>query len=299
VKLLAVALGLLGAAPARGTEVALVKSADTPSWAAAIEAFKRGLSGQRVIEYDLRGEAAEAQRVATELKERAVIVVALGTLAAQTVHAVAPERPLIYGMVPDPGQAGLLGATGAVGVSITTPVRNQLAAFRMVNPRGVRVGVVHGEGVRKLVDEAVQASQVVRLMIVARRVASEREIPPALRALFKGSDAVDALWLPPDPLLVGDEMRRFVLAEATKAGRPVYTFAPAIVAEGALVSNGPDPVSMGEQLAELVARVAGGAGGARADLLVPRAELVINRTAAQRLKLEIPATAISAASKVY
>ena len=33
-------------------------------------------------------------------------------------------------------------------------------------------------------------------------VPSEKEIPAALRALLTGDDAVDAVWLPPDPILL-------------------------------------------------------------------------------------------------
>ena len=40
------------------------------------------------------------------------------------------------------------------------------------------------------------------------------------------------------------------LAEMFKAGRPVYGSSSGLVAEGALVSNGPDLVSIGEQVGE-------------------------------------------------
>lgn len=285
--------------PARGADVAVLKSVETPGWRPAIEALRQAAAAHTITEYDLKGDPAEAQRVAAELKGKPTIVVALGPLAAQTMRTVAPEHPLIYGMVQDPAQAGLLNAENVVGVAFSIPIRNQLAAFRMVNPRGVRVGVIYGgDALQQQVDEATQASLVVRLVIVPRRISSEKDVPEALRALLKGGDAVDALWLPPDPLLLGDETRRFLLSETLKARKPVYTFSPLIVAEGALVSNGPDYASVGEQLAELVSRAAAGPAALRSELLVPRGELVVNQKAADKLKLEIPATALSAAKKV-
>ena len=108
---------------------------------------------------------------------------------------------------------------------------------------------------------------------------------------------MDALWIPPDPLLLGDETRRFLLAETLKAGKPVYSFSPALVSEGALVSNGPDLASVGEQAGELVNRLVAGDRTARGTLLVPRAELVINKKIADKLKIEIPADALAEASK--
>jgi ABC-type uncharacterized transport system substrate-binding protein len=110
---------------------------------------------------------------------------------------------------------------------------------------------------------------------------------------------VDALWLPPDPMLLGDEARRYLLAETLKAGKPVYGFSSALVQEGALVSNGADFASIGEQAAELVGRLLGPEKGARIEFTIPRAELTINRKVAGRLKLEIPPDLLKAAAKVF
>lgn len=294
---LAPVLALLVPVTCGAAEVAVLKSSETPAWRPAIEALKRGAAGHTVTEYDLKGDRAEALRVLGELKPRSPLVVAMGPLAAQVAREAAPELPLIFCMIQDPGQLGLLNVPNVSGVSFSIPVMNQLAAFRTVNPRGVRVGVIYGsEPVAKLVAEAQSRARVLRLNIVERRVASDKEVPEALRGLLKGSEAVDALWLPPDPMLLGDEARRFILAETLKAGKPVYAFAPALVAEGALVSNSPDLVSVGDQAAELVGRMLG--GDRAAALMVPRGELVINKKSAERLKLEIPADALAQA-KTY
>ncbi len=182
----------------------------------------------------------------------------MGPLAAQVAREAAPELPLIFCMIQDPGQLGLLNVPNVSGVSFSIPVMNQLAAFRTVNPRGVRVGVIYGsEPVAKLVAEAQSRARVLRLNIVERRVASDKEVPEALRGLLKGSEAVDALWLPPDPMLLGDEARRFILAETLKAGKPVYAFSPRWWPRARWSATVPTYVSVGEQAAELVARAAG------------------------------------------
>lgn len=288
----------LFAAAGQAAEVAVLKSGDSPSWRPALEALRKTAASHTLREYDLRGDKAEAQRVLVELKTKAPIVVAMGPLAAQATRETAPELSMVYCMVQDPGQLGLLGGA-ATGVAFSVPIKNQLAAFRAVNPRGVRVGVIYGsEAAARLVQEAQLAARVVRLNLVERRVTSERDVPEALRALVKGPEAVDALWLPPDPMLLGDEARHFLLSETLKAGKPLYAFSSALVAEGALVSNGPDAASVGEQVGELVNRLASGDRG-RGELLVPRGELVINKKIAERLKLEIPADALAQASKVF
>lgn len=294
-------LALVLAAPAaRAADVAILKSTDSPAWRVTVDAFKRGASAHALTEYDLRGDKAEADRVVASLKGKAAAILALGAVAAQAAHEGAPEIPLVVCMVQDPARVGLLAGPGLTGVNFQVPVKNQLAAFRMVNPRAVRIGVIYSaENVGKLVQEALKAASVVRLTVVDKPVASERDVPQALRTLLSGSEAVDALWLPPDPILLGDEARRHLLSETLKAGKPVYTFSPALVAEGALVSDGPDFGFTGEQASELVARLLGAERAARIEFAIPKSELVINKKIAEKLRVDIPADALRAANKVF
>jgi putative ABC transport system substrate-binding protein len=298
----ALALGLLlWSLPIGAAEVAVLKSAEVATWRPALDALRRGLSGQNLTEYDFRGDRNEAERVIGTLKGRVALLVAFGPLAAEAARETASDQMLVFCMVQDPARAGLLNNVNASGVAFSTPIKNQLAAFRLVYPRAVRIGVVHGpdEAVVRLVQEAQKAAGVVRVVVLARPAATERDVPQALRALLKGDEAVDALWLPPDPMLLGDATRRFLLTETLKAGKPVLSFSPALVSEGALMSNGADIASIGEQAAELVTRLLAGERTARGALLIPRAELVINKKIAEKLKIEIPADALKAASRLF
>ncbi len=294
-----VAASLLAlSAPCFAADVAVLKSTDTPAWRPALDALRRSAVAHALTEYDFRNDRAEADRIVASLKGKAAVLVAMGPLAAQAAQAGAPEIPLVYCMVQDPARLGLTGQPNVAGVSYQIPIKNQLAAFRMVNPRAVRIGVIYSEqNTGAQVAEATRAASVVRLNLAPRAVTTERDVPEALRAILKGQDAVDALWIPPDPVLLGDESRRYILAETLKAGKPVYSFSAALVAEGALVSNGPDLGSIGDQAGELVNRLAGGEKG-RIEMLIPRAELVINKKIADKLKVDVPADALKAAGKV-
>lgn len=279
-------------------EVAVLKSTDTPVWRPAIEALKRSSTGQTITEYDLAGDKAEAARIVSGLKGKAAVLVAMGPLAAQVAREAAPEIPMVFCMIQDPGSLGLLNAANTSGVAFAIPVRNQLFAYRAVYPRGVRLGVVYNpENAGRQVEEAKKASAMVRMVLVDRPVASEREVPQALRSLLQGSQAVDALWIPADPVLLGGEARRHILSEMLKAGKPVFSFSSALVQEGALVSNGPDMESIGEQAAGLVNRMAAGER-VSGELQMPKAELVINKKMADKLGIEVPADALRVAAKI-
>jgi putative ABC transport system substrate-binding protein len=296
------ALALVALAPMRpasAAEVAVVKSSDVPAWRPAIDALRRVASAHTINEFDLRNDRATADTVLAGLKGKAAIIVALGPLAAQLVRSSLPEAPLVFAMVQEPAKLGLTPGPSVTGVAFSIPIKNQIAAFRMVHPKGVRIGVIYKEeNSGRYVEEAIKAAGLLRVIMVTRAVTSERDIPAALRSLLAGDQAIDALWIPPDPVLLGDETRRFILAEMFKAGRAVYGSSSSLVAEGALVSNGPDLVSIGEQIGELVNRLSSG-DRSRIELLVPRAELVINKKIAGRLKIEVSADVLKAASKVF
>jgi ABC-type uncharacterized transport system substrate-binding protein len=222
----------------------------------------------------------------------------MGNLAAQAARAILPDAPLVFCMVQDPVKLGLEAAPGVTGVAFALPVKNQIAAFRMVNPRGTRIGVVFNpENTGRQIEEATRAATLLRVALVPRPVPSMNEIPQAVRSLLAG-DTIDAIWIPADPILLTDATRRFILTESMKAGKPVYAFSPSLVSEGALVSNGADMASIGAQVGDLVNRLASG-DRSRIDFLFPRAELVINKKMAERLKIAVPPEALKAANRVF
>jgi len=287
----------VGAPEARAADVAVLKSSDVAAWRPAIEALRRTVAGHTVTEYDFRGDRAVADQVLAGLKGKPVVLVAVGNLAAQAARAILPDAPLVFCMVQEPAKIGLAAAPGVTGVAFSLPVKNQIAAFRTVNPRANRIGVVFNpanSGAQ--IEEAAKAADLLRIALVARPVAGMSEIPQAVRTLLAG-DTIDALWIPADPMLLTDATRRYLLTESLKAGKPVYAFSASLVAEGALVSNGPDLASTGAQVGELVNRLAAG-DRTRIDVQVPRAELVINNRIAGKLKIAVPAEALKAAGRV-
>lgn len=290
-------LVILGASAAAAADVVVLKGPDAAAWAPALEALRRGAPGHSIRELDLSGDRAEAERVVTELKSKVAVLVGVGPLAALAARAAAPDLPLVYCGVSDPAALGLKAANIG-GVTTTVPAKNQLAAFRMVNPRGIRVGLLYDPAVSSgTVEEARKAAALLRLILVEKPIASEKDIPPAVRGLVEGSEAADAVWLLPDPVVSGSQARRFVLETCLKAGKPVYASASGLVTEGALVSSGPDLASVGEQLAMMVNAFAAGEKGTPM-LQVPRAELIINSKIADKLKVVIPEAVLKSASKV-
>ena len=298
-RLLALVLSLAWPAVSSAAEIALVKSSDTAAWRPAVEAIRAAAGAHQIREYDLAGSRVEGARLFAALEGKTAVVVAMGPLAAQLAREMLPEVPLVYCMIQDPAAAGVLGAPNTAGVALALPVRNQLVAFRTVNPQARRIGVIFSsDGAARQVDEARKAAGALKLEVVPRRVADAAGVPPAVRELLKGAEAVDALWILPDPLILETSTRRFLLTEALLAGKPVYSFSAALINEGALVSHSADMTSIGQGVGELIGRVASGQKADRQPLLVPRGEVVINKKMADRLKVVVPAEALRIAQKV-
>jgi putative ABC transport system substrate-binding protein len=287
------------AAPSGAADLALVKSSDVPAWRPAVEAIRAATSEHQVTEYDLANSRSEGEIVFAGLKGKVAIVVALGPLAAQLAHELLPEVALVYCMVQDPAGAGLAAAPNVAGVALALPARNQLVAFRTVNPQARRIGVIFSsDAVARQADEAIKAAGPLKLEIVPRRIGDATGVPQAVRELLKGADSVDALWVLPDPVILEAATRRFLLAEALMAGKPVYSFSASLISEGALVSHSADMASVGQSVGELIGRVLTGQRPERQPLLVPRGEVIINKKMADQLKVVVPAEALRIAQKV-
>lgn len=294
------AVGLAAPRPATAAEIALLLSSDAPGWKPAVDALRTATPAHNVTTYDLRGSRAEAERLLSGIKQSAAVVVAMGPLAAQAARELAAEVPLVYSMVSDAAVLSALEGPNVTGVAYEVPARNQLVAFRAVNPRAARIGVVfNSAGLSRQLEDAKRAASVMKVDLVLRQVPSLQALPQTVRDLLSGPQAVDAVWLPPDPFFQAEDTRRFVMQAAVSAGKPVYGSSATLIKEGALVSNSPESASIGQAIAEQVNRITRGEKAGRLGVLVPRAELMINKKIADQLRVSIPEEALKAAQRVF
>jgi putative tryptophan/tyrosine transport system substrate-binding protein len=294
------AAGFVAPRPAPAAEIALLMSSDVPAWKPAVDALRTSLPGHNVTTYDLRSSRAEAERLLPTLKSGTAVVVTMGPLASQAAHDLAADLPLVYSMVNDATVLGALEGPNVTGVAFEVPARNQLVAFRAVNPKATRIGVVYSAAsLTKQMEDARRAATAMRLELVLRQVPSLQAVPQAVRDLLSGSEPVDALWIPPDPLVLGEDARRFVVEAAVRAGKPVYSSSASMAKEGALATNSPEFASIGHSIGEQVNRITRGEKAGRLGVLVPKAELLINKRIADQLRVSIPAEALKAAQRVF
>jgi ABC-type uncharacterized transport system substrate-binding protein len=288
---------LLWPLTAGAADIAIVKSTDPSYWRPALSALLGGLAGHSVTEYDLKGGEEPARRLVAGLKGHAAVVVAVGPLAARLTRELLPRVPTVLCMVSEPERMGLLSGPTA-GVASGMPVKNQLAAFRALHPSLRRLGVIYtASELAGYMARAREAATLLKLSLVERTVESDKEVPAALRSLLE-AESLDALWMPMDPAFDAEAVRRLVFREAFRAGKPVFGFSAAHVKEGAFATHGPDLASAGEEAAGLVHRLLSGDARVEGVLLVPQAEVGVNRSLARLLRVAVPPEALKGA-KVF
>jgi ABC-type uncharacterized transport system substrate-binding protein len=278
-------------------------------------AFRRGLDEQGLVEsknvrIEYRWGDNDLSRVpslASELIGRSpsVIVIGGGAVATLAVKKLTSSIPLVFITGADPIKVGLVSSinrpTGNVtGVSFlaTQIVSKRLELLHEFVPNARAIAVLvnpHNPDRVQISRDLEQAERAVKYPLKTFRASNEAEIDKAFSDM--AGQNVDALLIGSDNYF--NAMRRKLVALALRHGLPAMFDFREFAADGGLMSYGASQTEAYRQSAVYVARILGGAK--TADLPViqsTRFELIINRTTAKTLRLEIPTKLIALADEV-
>jgi putative ABC transport system substrate-binding protein len=279
VRRLVVAVGLLAAwaAPAHAG-VVLLAAEHAPELQEALEAVRQTAPGFSFADDD-SPDAAEQLR-------HADVILAVGARALVMARTVAPDKPVVYAMVPaaeaPPGKL-------ITGVALEVPAYAVLAQWKQLRFDGQRVAFVYPKSAPSLAVDAAKAAASLGLTLTARAVDDAAHTDAAVAEL---GSKVDALWIAA-PLtsaaarwsskvaLIGSDER------ATTAG--------------ALFSLAPDGRDIGRRAARMALGIAGRAPADRTPVPPPATSpgsLSLNAATAQALGIELPEPIVKKARKV-
>jgi ABC-type uncharacterized transport system substrate-binding protein len=289
------------AARAPGGEVVVVLSGDAAPYAAAEAGFESQFAGKRAVRAvqikDLAGEG-----VGAGIGKNADAVVAVGTVAATYLHRELPAgTPLLYCMVADPAQAGLLQGNAAQGVTTGVPIAAQFALAAEALPRGHTVGILYrsntAEGAELLKKVADSLPKGWRLEAVA--VDKYQSVADAIDDLT--GRQVDLIWTTLETGIYDYPTVRALLLAALRNNIPVFGYSPAFVKAGALLGVGIDPRDQGKQAAEMTARLLDKPAGAASPGAVPpeQYQIAVNLIVADKIGVELPQDLIGRATYVF
>jgi putative ABC transport system substrate-binding protein len=280
-----------------------------------IAAFRRGLADQHLIEgktirIEYRWADNDESRVpslARDLISRkpALIVTGGGSTVALALKTLTSSIPIVFITGADPIRAGLVKSLGrpegnVTGVAFwaTQIVAKRLELLREFVPKARAIGVLvnlTNPEYDAMSRDLEQARQTVQLPLNIFKAANDQEIEAAFAGM--AAQNVNALLIGGDNYF--NSVRRKLVALSLRNSLPSMFDFREFAVEGGLMSYGASQTDAYRQSAAYVGRVLGGTRPS--DLPVTQStqfELIINRTTAKALGLEIPTKLMALADEV-
>ena len=228
-------------------------------------------------------------------RKPSVFVIGGGAVAMLAVKKLTSSIPLVFITGADPIKVGLVtGVSRPIGnVTGVSFLATQIVTKRLdllhefvPNARAIAVLVNPSNPDRvQMSRDLEEAERVVKYPLKTFRASNESEIDKAFAEM--AAQNVDALLIGGDSYF--NAMRRKLAALALRQGLPAMFDFREFAADGGLMSYGASQTDAYRQSAAYVARILGGAKVADLPVIQStRFELIINRTTAKTLRLEIP-----------
>jgi len=287
------------------------ENAEARAGVSAFEQIMRdlGWTDGRSLRIDVRwgeNDPDRSRRYAAELVALSPdIILASGTVSVAAMKSVTRAIPIVFVQVSDPVGAGLVTSLARPGTNVTGFMNFEysfsgklLELLKQIRPQLARAAVVRNPANPAGIGQfsAIQAlAQSLRIEISAVDVRDTGEIERAVTALADAGNS--GLIVTPS---AGESMHFGRMIElAAKYKLPAVYSDRFNVADGGLISYGPDRIEQFRRAAGYVDRILKGDNVADLPVQAPtRFQLVINLKTAKALGIDIPATVLARADEV-
>ncbi|MZI95120.1 ABC transporter substrate-binding protein [Vibrio sp. CAIM 722] len=266
---------------------------------------EKGYIDGKNLKFDYKtaqGNPAIAVQIAREfVGEKPDVLVGIATPTAQALVAMTRTIPVVFTAVTDPVGAKLVKTLKHPGKNVTglsdlSPVAQHIALIKELMPNVKKVGVVYNPGEANavsLMDLLEVAAAKNNIKIVKATALKSADVQSATQAIAGQSDIIYALI----DNTVASAFEGMVVA-ANQAKTPVFGAATSYVKRGAIASLGFDYYQIGLQTADYVVDILNGKKPGDIDVKVATgSDLVINKTAADKLGFKIPQSVLDRATK--
>jgi putative tryptophan/tyrosine transport system substrate-binding protein len=290
---------LLAAGSRAGADVVIVRSSDAAPYQQAEATFI-----QRLQSPQCKVRSVPVKQLADEGIGSAIsttdTVVAIGTPAATWLHNQLPEGILlVYCMVSNPEEAGLLKGSQCWGVAMEVAESDQLELISEVLPSAKIVGTLYrsntpaGRQVLQNFRDALPPGW--RVEAVA--VNDYPNVAAAIDALMDKN--VDLIWTSAAFKLYDVAAVRELLVASLRNKTPVWGFSPAFVRAGALLGVGVDPESQATQTTDLIAKLKQNRQSVEKSQPPKQYQIAINLVVADQLNIQIAGDLLKKATYIF
>jgi putative ABC transport system substrate-binding protein len=290
---------LLAAAMRAGADVVIVRSSDAAPYQQAEAAFIARLQSPqcKVRSVPVKQLADEGIGSAISTTDT---VVAIGTPAATWLHNQLPEGILlVYCMVSNPEEAGLLKGTQCWGVAMEVAESEQFKLISEALPSAKTVGTLYrsdtpaGRQVLQNFKDALPQGW--RMEAVA--VNDFPNVAAAIDALMDKN--VDVVWTSAAFKLYDVAAVRELLVASLRNKVPVWGFSPAFVRAGALLGVGVDPEAQARQATDLILKLGQSRQSVEKSQPPREYQIAINLVVADQLNIQIAGDLLKKATFIF
>jgi putative ABC transport system substrate-binding protein len=289
----ALILSTLGTVHAKPTRLALVKSSVWKEYEQTSRSILSSLRSNPELLIDEivfeAGSGSEEEFWQQVTENEPELIVTVGTASTRSAINSVKNIPIVFTTVLDNLEAMLAGRRSAevCGITLAIPVEVQLRRMKEALPDVRRVGYLYGRNSVDVYQSAMQYTSRNEIRLVPREIASERDIPQALREIIP---EVDALWMPLDAMIYYNQnIRHFILLECFQNSVPIMAISKKIAVAGTPLALDVDYDDIGRQTAELVLKKLARGNSTNTAIQHPRTVLLyINVGVSSNLGLNIP-----------
>ncbi|EEW06277.1 ABC transporter substrate-binding protein [Vibrio mimicus] len=294
---------------AKTAKVAVSQIVEHPALDATRQGLLDGLKAKgyeegKNLEFDYKtaqGNPAIAVQIARQfVGENPDVLVGIATPTAQALVSATKTIPIVFTAVTDPVGAKLVKQLEQPGKNVTglsdlSPIEQHVELIKEILPNVKSIGVVYNPGEANAVSlmELLKLSAAKHgIKLVEATALKSADVQSATQAIAEKSDVIYALI----DNTVASAIEGMIVA-ANQAKTPVFGAATSYVDRGAIASLGFDYYQIGVQTADYVAAILEGKEAGTLDVQVAKgSDLVINKTAADKLGISIPDAVLARAT---
>lgn len=299
------------AASAADASVAVTAIVEHPALDAVRDGVKEALEEAGFKEGDnltftyesAQGNPGTAAQIARQfIGEGPDVIVAISTPSAQAVVSATRDIPVVFTAVTDPVGAQLVQSMEAPGGNVTgisdmSPVAEHVALIREILPQAKTIGFLYNPGETNSVSSLAAlktAAEAAGLSVIESTASRSSEVQNAARALV---GRADVMYVPTDNTIVSALESAVGVAEESDV--PLVTADTDSVSRGALAALGFNYREVGKETGAVVVRILNGESAGDIPVAVASgSNLVVNKAAAQKMGVTLPAAILERANQV-
>jgi putative tryptophan/tyrosine transport system substrate-binding protein len=296
---------------AKTAKVAVSQIVEHPALDATRQGLLDGLKAKgyeegKNLEFDFKtaqGNPAIAVQIARQLVgEEPDVLVGIATPTAQALVSATRTIPVVFTAVTDPVGAKLVKTMiqpggNVTGLSDLSPVEQHVELIKELMPNVKTIGVVYNPGeanAMSLIELLKASTKAHGIKLVEATALKSADVQSATQSIVAKSDIIYALI---DNTVASAIEGMIVTTNQAKV--PVFGAATSYVERGAVASLGFDYYQIGLQTADYVVAILEGKAPGSLDVKVAKgSDLVLNKTAADKIGFTIPQSVIDRATSV-